>query len=106
MYTMLLVNNKKVELENKELSIDYFLTETKQFYKDKIKSVYGIKVISKVITRNETYYEVESVINISYSKKLVLKLLDQLAKHIVTPVCLIEIIDELMTEDLIEELSS
>lgn len=106
MYTMYLKGTNDIGLEEKKLQIQYFLTEDVQHISNYTKKVYGIEVINKISNSKDISYEVEKVLKISYSKLLVEKILTKLIEYMVTPVCLIELIDEIMTDELIEEMSS
>lgn len=98
MYKMFLHGSKVVELENKAYQLDYYVTEMNQYISDQELQIYGIKIVNKVTEENRNYYDVEEIKNISYSKAYVQKLIDQLIEHLVTPICMIEIVDGLMTE--------
>ncbi|TCT14306.1 hypothetical protein EDC18_106104 [Natranaerovirga pectinivora] len=99
MYSMYLEGSKKIALEkDKKLEIEYYITENNQYIAEQLINVYGIKIINKIYDKGNIYYEVESVKKISYSKDLIQRLLSKLINHLVTPVCMIEIIDELISE--------
>ena len=74
------------------LGLNYYLTEKQSSEKEE--TVYGIKVTKQSEEGNEE----DVVDNISYNKEEVLELLNLLSSNEVTPVCMAEILDDLMTE--------
>ena len=105
MYNMIKIDEKEVELEQRKLYLEYFLTEVKIYETKKEPNVFGVKIINKVVKDNEETYEVDTVLKISYSKEFVLKIINKLISNSITPVCLAEIIDDMITNDVMKEIS-
>ncbi|MFP4698166.1 MAG: DUF6514 family protein [Eubacteriales bacterium] len=96
---MYLEGVRKVTVEkNKKLEMQYYITELDHYIADHLTQIYGIEIINKVDEKGGTYYEKECVTNLSFSKDYVQRLINILMNNLVTPVCMIEIIDELMND--------
>ncbi|MDO5521179.1 MAG: DUF6514 family protein [bacterium] len=78
--------------DNKELMLEYYLTEKES--EETKELIYGISVTK----RCENQVESDVVDNISYEKQQVLDLLHIISENTVTPICLAEVLDDLMTE--------
>lgn len=77
---------------NEELTLKYYLTSKRSVETDNM--VYGISV-TKQSPKGE---ESDVVENISYDEEQVLELVHIISENTVTPICLAEILDDLMTE--------
>lgn len=88
-----LITTKEAGSYNNEgLTLEYYLTSKKSEETENM--IYGVLVTK----RNAQGIESEVVDNISYEEEQVLGLIDTLSENTVTPVCLVEILDDLMTE--------
>jgi hypothetical protein len=95
---MYLEGVRKISINKKDLELYYFITEIDQYIADRLIPIYGIKIVNKIKEEEKIHYEIETVKKLSYSKDLVQRLSEKLMKHLITPLCMIEIIDELMSE--------
>jgi len=76
-----------------EIELSYYLTECKM--KDnKDSNLYGIQIEK----RDGENTEIESSGSISYSKEVVQQLIHKLIEHLVTPISMLYIIDDFITE--------
>ena len=88
-----LKGTKVIELENGEnLLLNYYLLSKKSV--EVPGNVYGICVEKELAGEKET----NQVEDISYIEGNVMDILRTLMEHTVTPICLTEILDDLMTE--------
>lgn len=88
-----LKGTKVIELENGEnLLLNYFLMSKKSV--EVPGNVYGICVEKELSGEKEA----DQVENISYIEGNVMDILHTLMEHTVTPICLAEVLDDLMTE--------
>ncbi|MDO5294019.1 MAG: DUF6514 family protein [bacterium] len=78
--------------DNKKLMLEYYLTEKKSEETEEV--IYGISVTKQ----SDEGIESDVVDNISYKKEKVLDLLHILSENTVTPICLAEVLDDLITE--------
>lgn len=86
----LLVDQQLLQLEDgKEVHLDYYLTQSTR---ENDVVVYGIKV-----DKRGDMFETEMTGPISYSKEWVLRVCKKLANHQVTPMVLINIVDDIIT---------
>jgi uncharacterized protein (DUF2267 family) len=92
-----LIGERNVKLENQmEMVLKYYLVEgpsKEQGDMDRSIFLYGIK-IEKQFGRIVESEEVEAL---SYSKEVVLQLIQKLIECTVTPITLVEVVDELIT---------
>lgn len=88
-----LIETKQVSTEcGEELQLEYYLTS-----KDSVEEegkVYGICIKNHRMDRIET----DVVENISYKEEQVLEFVHILSENTVTPICMAEILDDLITE--------
>ncbi|MBH1940305.1 hypothetical protein I5677_05270 [Mobilitalea sibirica] len=88
------VFSNEVVLEDKRsMKLDYCLTE-KELESNPTTSYYGIRITKHMDNQVET----EEVCGISYSKDTVLSMLKKLFQHEVTPISMVEILDDLVTQ--------
>ncbi len=88
-----LISTKVAGKDNNErLTLEYYLTEKES--EESNAKVYGISITKK----SDEGLESDVVENISYEKDQVLELLHTLSQNTVTPICLVETLDDLMTE--------
>lgn len=93
MKQIFLEGKKSVELEDKSvMELEYYLIEN-QKNEELDKALYGVKIAKRI----GDYTESEEVDAISYSKEFVKQILDKLMENEVTPISMIEIIDDLVT---------
>ncbi|BCN30039.1 DUF6514 family protein [Anaeromicropila herbilytica] len=93
MKNKILVGSKTIELEDmRMMSLEYYLLEHVS-EENKEKALYGVKITKKI----DDYMESEEVDAISYSKEFVEQMIKQLMDNDVTPISMIEIIDEMIT---------
>ena len=86
--------SNEVQLEDtRRMKLDYSLTE-KYSETDLSTPYYGIH-ITKLL---ENTVECEEVLGISYSRETVVSMIKKLLKFEVTPISLVEIVDDLITE--------
>ena len=84
----------EISLEDKRrVKLDYYLTEC-YAEQDESQPYYGVG-IDKYL---EGEVETEEVLGISHSKDKVVAILKKLFQHTVTPLSMIEILDDLMSE--------
>lgn len=87
-----LMGEEKVLLENeKEMKLKYYLIESSTGTNGV--TLYGIKVEKIVDEEKET----EEINGVSYSKEFVTQIISTLIQYTVTPISLIEIVDEYVT---------
>lgn len=77
--------------DSRTIAIDYYISTSLD---ENEKKVYGITVAKRDCLRND----MEETKGLSYSKKDVESLLYVLKEYQVTPMCLLEIVDDLITE--------
>ena len=70
--------------------LNYFLTQKQS--EDVEKSIYGVAVTKEA----SGVFEEEVVDNLSYSQEDVEDILSKLSSNLVTPICLVEILDEMV----------
>lgn len=95
MNALYLEGTKTLKLDEHEVELSYYLTECrKKENKDNI--LYGIQ-----IEKNDSgNTEIESSGCISYSKEIVLQMIHKLMENTVTPITMLYIIDDFVTEEL------
>ncbi len=62
--------------------------------------LYGIQVVKQVRDHGEIVKETETAAAISYSEAFVRQILFELIEHTVTPMCLLEVVDDMVTTSL------
>lgn len=96
MCNIFLENKKLVKLDDERfMELQYFLLE-KNSVEEEEKMLYGIKIVKRI----DTCIESEEVQAISYSKNFVKQLIKKLVDNEVTPISMIEILDDLQTIEL------
>lgn len=96
MCNIFLENKKLVKLDDERfMELQYFLLE-KNSVEEEEKMLYGIKIVKRI----DTCIESEEVHAISYSKNFVKQLIKKLVDNEVTPISMIEILDDLQTIEL------
>lgn len=94
MKQIFLEGKKTVQLEdNRVMDLAYYLLENSR---EDNTVLYGIKITKTI----DEYTESEEVDAISYSKEFVQQIIQTLMKNEVTPISMIEIIDEIITMKL------
>lgn len=94
MKQIFLEGKKTVQLEdNRVMDLAYYLLENPR---EDNTVLYGIKITKTI----DEYTESEEVDAISYSKEFVQQIIQTLMKNEVTPISMIEIIDEIITMKL------
>ena len=89
-----LLFSNEVQLEDtRRMKLDYSLTE-KYSETDQSVPYYGVR-ITKLIENTE---ETEEVFGISYSRDTVVSMIKKLFQFEVTPISMVEILDDLVTE--------
>lgn len=92
-----LIGEKEVIVEDGSMQLEYYLIQESSVSKESdMKSIYGIKIMKKLGGAVES----EEVKGISYSKEVVMQLIDTLMKFTVTPMTMVEVLDDLITERL------
>jgi hypothetical protein len=92
-----LIRSNKVVLEDtRSMQLDYCLLESVSEEDNTAAPYYGIK-ISKYLG---DLVEMDEVAGVSTSRESVLSILDKLYQYEVTPISMIEIVDELVTLEL------
>lgn len=90
-----LVGTQVLELEsNKTMNLRYYLTECHKADNSAVQ-YYGVQIEKKEEADSP---EVEWVDYISSSKDIVLNMVEKLAKHTVTPISMVTIVDDIVTE--------
>lgn len=86
--------HNEVLLENeKKMKLDYCLTE--KFTEDNpVTPYFGIQITKYI----EDDIEIEKVTGISYKKETVLSIINKLIQHEITPVSMVEVLDDMITE--------
>lgn len=89
----ILKGKKTITLEdNRTMDLEYYLLENSTDI-GKDKALYGVKITKTI----GDYIESEEVDAISYSKEFVEQMIQQLMDNDVTPISMIEIVDEMIT---------
>ncbi|MDD3173311.1 MAG: DUF6514 family protein [Herbinix sp.] len=89
----LLFSNEVMLEDERVMKLDYCLTEKISETEDKV-SYFGIKV-TKVL---EDLRESDEVTGISTSREDVVSIIQKLCQFVVTPISMVEIVDELVTQ--------
>ncbi len=93
-----LVGTQVLELENKGMmNLWYYLTECKKVGNSE-NQYYGVQIEKKI--EEQKSLEVECIDYISSSKEIVLDMIHKLVKHSVTPIGMVHIVDDFITEKL------
>lgn len=89
-----LIGERNVELEDqREMVLNYYLIEEPSKANGDMNYLYGIKIEKQF----GGIVESEEVEALSYSKEVVLQLINTLMECTVTPMTLVEVVDELIT---------
>lgn len=89
-----LIGERNVELEDqREMVLNYYLIEEPSKANGDMNYLYGIKIEKQF----GGIVESEEVEAISYSKEVVLQLINTLMECTVTPMTLVEVVDDLIT---------
>lgn len=91
----LLFSNEVMLEDERMMKLDYSLTE-KYTQEDQITPYYGIQIAKYMGDSVET----EEITGISYSKDTVVSIIKKLLRHEVTPISMVEIVDDLITEGI------
>ena len=103
-----LIETRRVRLENEEeIKLDYYLTDTMRQSDDKGKCIdevnllgddtnlYGVKLVKSGATCEE-----DEILGVTLDEKMAIKLLRVLAQNEVTPISLVDVVDDWSTEVL------
>lgn len=103
-----LIETRRVRLENEEeITLDYYLTDTMRQSDDEGKCIdevnllgddtnlYGVKLV-----KNGTTCEEDEILGVTLDEKMARKLLEVLAQNEVTPISLVDVVDDWSTEFL------
>lgn len=85
--------NEVLLLDGRKMRLDYSMTEC-QDEADRSKPYYGIKITKYLEGDTET----DEVCGVSYSKNIVSDMLRKMYDNKVTPISLVEILDDMITE--------
>lgn len=100
MRKMILAGERCFESEDKR-SIDlfYYLIED---YRDAAidTPLYGIQITKRMKDLNGVIQEKETASAITYSEGLAKQIIYRLMDHMVTPMCLLEIVDDMVTQEI------
>ncbi len=89
-----LIGERNVELEDqREMVLNYYLIEEPSKANGDMNYLYGIKIEKQF----GGIVELEEVEALSYLKEFVLQLIDTLMECTVTPMALVEVVDDLIT---------
>lgn len=100
MKTTCLLGTKEIwDCNNVRIKLEYYLIETKSNLEKK-ETLYGIQIVKYKKAEREIEKEVESITGLSYSKKFVEQMIACLMDHTVTPICMLEIVDDYMTREM------
>lgn len=100
MKTTCLLGTKEIwDCNNVRIKLEYYLIETKSNLEKK-ETLYGIQIVKYKKAKREIEKEVESITGLSYSKKFVEQMIACLMDHTVTPICMLEIVDDYMTREM------
>ena len=95
MNSLYLKGTKKLQLENHhEILLSYYLMEWRK--KEDKKTLYGIQIEKKDGENIET----ENSGCLSYSQDFVLQLIHKMMENTVTPITMLYVIDDVITEEL------
>jgi len=89
----LLFSNEVMLEDERKMKLDYSLTE-KYSENDQTEPYYGIQIAKHLGDDVET----EEIAGISYSRDTVVCIIKKLLRHEVTPISMVEIVDDLITE--------
>lgn len=95
-----LAGERSFENENRQrTSLFYYLVED---HRDMVVDtpLYGIQVQKQVKENGKIVKEKETAVAISYSEDFVKQLLYDLIHNMVTPMCLLEVLDDLVTKEI------
>lgn len=96
MNTLYLEGTKSLRLEDQhEIELSYYLMESRK-KGNKESTLYGIQIQKK----DGENLEIENSGCISYSKEIVLQMIHKLMENTVTPITMLYVIDDLITEKL------
>lgn len=93
-----LIGEKECSLNSEKALLQYYLMEKSQAVRSS--KLYGIKVVKNVTKGEGNLQEVEMTPAISYSRDFVKQILLAMLKGTVTPVSVLEIVDDLVSEKM------
>jgi hypothetical protein len=82
----------------KEMKVEYYFVKDYRFAEERL-PLCGIKIIKQENKGREVVREVEIAPAISYSEKFVKQMIRKMIKNLVTPIHMLEVIDELVSEE-------
>lgn len=89
-----LLFSNEIQMGDENMRLEYNLTEKNSNSEELTTPIYGIQIVKHF---NEKV-EMDEVLGISESKENVISILKKLFQHQVTPISMIEIVDELVGE--------
>lgn len=96
-----LIDNTELQDEkSRSLILDYFLVEETRTEEEEVKFLYGIQITKKMVVNGVLQQEQEMTPALSCSRIFVEKMIHKLINGTVTPMGLIEVVDDLIGEDL------
>ncbi|HIT89170.1 MAG TPA: hypothetical protein IAC41_01960 [Candidatus Merdenecus merdavium] len=90
-----------VELQrslDKTVRVEYYFVKDYRFEEDS-RPLCGIKIVKWESRGTEVKKEIEIAPAISYSEKFVKQMIQKMVKNMVTPIHMLEVIDDLVTEE-------
>lgn len=101
MKTTRLMGTKEIwDCNNVKIKLEYYLIASKTNLEEK-ETLYGIQIAKYRRTEKEMQKEVEAIMGLSYSRKLVEQMIICLMDHTVTPMCMLEIVDDYITKSML-----
>ncbi|NLZ80964.1 MAG: hypothetical protein GX913_04075 [Clostridiales bacterium] len=95
-----LIGTKEIwDCNNMKIKLEYYLVATKSKIEEK-ETLYGIQIIKCQREEREMQKEVEAITGISYSRKLVEQIITSLMDNTVTPMCMLEIVDDYIAREM------
>lgn len=100
MDSVCLIGTKEIkDCNNDKMKLEYYLTVIKSDF-DEIDAIYGIQLVKCKRTGKRIEKEMETIKRLSYSKKLVEQIIVCLMDNTVTPICMLEIVDEYISKEM------
>lgn len=101
MKQLYLVGNRELlDEECRQMNLGYYLIEEERDEKANT-SLYGIQITKQTVKRGSVRTEKESTPALSYSRSFVEKMIFRLMEGSVTPIALLEVVDDMVGESLV-----
>lgn len=84
--------------EKKEVNLQYYLIEEQRDIKVE-STLYGIKIVKNKRDCGKIFQEQEVAASLSYSRDFVKQMIVKMMRGMVTPITMMEIMDDLMSEE-------